>query len=133
LSGDMSIAGNAEFNQGIVDNDNFGGNISFETEALHSSTWNESHVDGQVIKNGNTDFIYPIGDKKHYRYARISAPTEIASTFTGKYFFENSNTLYPHTNKQQEIELINNQEYWTLTKENGTSDILLTLSWDEMI
>lgn len=131
LSGDISIAGNAEFNQGVVNNDDFGGSISFEQDATHSNTWNGSHVDGKVIKNGSTDFIYPIGDKNLYRYARISAPTEVASTFTGKYFFENSNALYPHASKQTEIELINNREYWTLTKDGGSSDILLTLSWDE--
>lgn len=131
LSNDISISGNAEFNQGIVNNDIFGGTVSFEQDAGHTNTWNGSHVDGEVIKNGSTDFIYPIGDKNLYRYARISAPAEIASTFTGKYFFENSNGLYPHTSKQPEIELINNREYWTLTKEGGTSDILLTLSWDE--
>ncbi|RYY47816.1 MAG: gliding motility-associated C-terminal domain-containing protein [Chitinophagaceae bacterium] len=131
LSGDISIAGESEFNQGIVNNDDFGGTITFEQEGNHTNTWNGSHVDGQVIKNGSTEFQYPIGDKNLYRYARISAPREVASTFTGKYFFENSNALYPHASKQPEIELINNQEYWTLTKEGGTSDILLTLSWDE--
>lgn len=132
LSGDISIAKNSEFNQGVVNNDNFGGTIAFEQEATHTNTWNGSHVDGEVIKKGSTDFLYPIGDKNLFRFARISAPTEVASTFTGKYFFENSNGLYPHTNKQPEIDFINNREYWTLTKEGGTSDILLTLSWDEL-
>lgn len=132
LSGDISIYGNAEFNRGVVDNDGFGGTISFEQDGTHTDTWNGSHVDGQVIKNGSTDFSYPIGDKNLYRYARISAPAEVASTFTGKYFFENSNGLYPHDSKQPEIELINNKEYWTLAKDGGTSDILLTLSWDEL-
>ncbi|MFY0481824.1 gliding motility-associated C-terminal domain-containing protein [Flavobacterium sp. PLA-1-15] len=132
LSNTISISGNAEFNQGVVDNDNHGGSISFEQDATHTNTWNGSHVDGKVIKNGSTDFIYPIGDKNLYRFARISAPTEVASTFTGKYFFENSAPLYPHTSKQKEIEHINNKEYWTITKDGGTADILLTLSWDEL-
>lgn len=132
LSGDISIAGNSEFNQGVVNNDDFGGTISFEQEATHTNTWNGSHVDGEVIKNGSTDFLYPIGDKNLFRYARISAPTDVASAFTGKYFFENSNGLYPHASKQPEIELINNKEYWTLTKQGGASNILLTLSWDEL-
>lgn len=133
LSGDIIIFGNAEFNQGIVNNDNFGGTISFEQDANHTSTWNGSHVDGEVIKNGSTDFIYPIGDKNLYRYARISAPDAIADSFTGKYFFENSNPSYPHTSKLPEIGVINDKEYWTIDKTNGTSDILLTLSWDETV
>lgn len=133
LSGDIIIFGEAEFNQGIVNNDDFGGTISFEQDATHTSTWNGSHVDGEVIKNGSTDFQYPIGDKNLYRYARISAPSEAVASFTGKYFFEDSNPLFPHTSKQSEIELINNKEYWTLDKTNGSSDILLTLSWDETV
>ena len=133
LSGDIIIFGNSEFNQGIVSTDHFGGTISFEQNATHTSTWNGSHVDGEVIKNGSTDFQYPIGDKNLYRYARISAPSEIADSFTGKYFFDNSHALYPHTSKQPEIGLINNKEYWTVDKTNGSSDILLTLSWDESI
>lgn len=133
LSGDIIIFGNSEFNRGIVNNDHLGGTISFEQDATHTSTWNGSHVDGEVIKNGSTDFQYPIGDKNLYRYARISAPSEITDSFTGKYFFDNSNTLYPHTSKQTEIDLINNKEYWTVDKTNGSSGILLTLSWDESV
>lgn len=133
LSGDIIIFGNSEFNRGIVNNDDFGGTISFEQNATHTSTWNGSHVDGEVIKNGSTDFQYPIGDKNLYRFARISAPAEIADSFTGKYFFENSNPLYPHASKQPEIGLINNNEYWTVEKTNGISNILLTLSWDESV
>lgn len=131
LSGDISIAEQANFNRGIVDNDNYGGKITFEQDGTHIDTWNGSHVDGKVIKNGNTDFVYPIGDKNLYRYAQISAPAETVSQFIGKYFYENSNPLYPHASKQKEIGLINDQEYWTVTKDGGTSDVLLTLSWDE--
>jgi gliding motility-associated-like protein len=88
-------------------------------------------VDGKVQKNGNEPFIYPIGDKGKYRFAGISAPTEVLSSFTGKYFYEDSNPLYPHSSKAGVIDIINNQEYWTLDKTAGTSDVILTLSWDE--
>jgi gliding motility-associated-like protein len=131
LSGDIIIFGNSDFNQGIVNTDDFGGTITFEQNATHTNTWNGSHVDGDVIKIGSTDFQYPIGDKNFYRYARISAPAEITDTFSGKYFFENSDPLYSHANKQPEIGLINDKEYWTIEKIDSASDILLTLSWDE--
>src|SRR5690606_20238498 len=39
--------------------------------------------------------------------------------------------LYPHQNRIGIIELIDNKEYWTITKEGTSEDILLTLSWDE--
>lgn len=131
LYGEMRIGGNVDFFKGIVQDDDFGGLLVFENDATHTNTDNESHVDGEVRKNGNSEFQYPIGDKELYRYARISAPSEVLSSFTGKYFYENSNQLYSHLNKADRISLINNQEYWTLDKTGGNSDVMLTLSWDE--
>lgn len=131
LYGEMRVAGNADFFKGIVKDDDFGGLMVFENDATHTNTKNESHVDGEVSKKGTSEFQYPIGDKELYRYARISAPSEKASDFTAKYFFEDSNPLYPHTKKAGVIDLIDNQEYWTIEKTGGKTDIMLTLSWDE--
>ena len=137
LFGDISVSGNADFYQGIVQDDVFGGIITFENNATHTNVSNESHVDGHVVKNGNTDFSYPIGDRdsignsgSYYRYAAISAPAEEASSFTGKYYLENSNDRYPHINKNGVINVINDKEYWAVYKDGGSSDIMLTLSWD---
>lgn len=131
LYSEIRVTGNSDFFKGIVDDDNFGGLMVFENNATHTNTDNESHVDGKVKKNGTTEFQYPIGDKELYRFAKISAPDENVSSFTAKYFFEDSNPLYPHANRPETINLIDNQEYWTVEKTGGSSDIMLTLSWDE--
>ncbi|MBE9491087.1 MAG: gliding motility-associated C-terminal domain-containing protein [Bacteroidetes bacterium] len=131
LSGELSIGNEADFDIGIVDNDNFGGSFTFEQFADHIGTTDDSHVDGQVIKVGDNSFNYPIGDAGLYRYAEISAPDGAGDVFTGKYFFENPNANYPLANNSGVIELVNNQEYWTITRDSGTSGILLTLSWEE--
>ena len=136
LFGDISISGNADFYEGIVKDDEFGGIITFENNATHTNVSDESHVDGYVVKNGSTEFTYPIGDQdtasnaRYYRYAAISAPGEDASSFKGKYVYTNSNTLYSHDNKVGAIEIINDKEYWIIEKEGGEADVLLTLSWD---
>lgn len=131
LSNEVSISGKADFQKGIVDDDNYGGLLIFEKGAESFNVSDNSFVDGKVKKNGKDAFIYPIGDKNKYRFAGISAPIEILSSFTGKYFYENSDVLYPHNDKTTGITLINNQEYWTLDKTGGNSDVMLTLSWDE--
>ncbi|QEE48062.1 gliding motility-associated C-terminal domain-containing protein [Flavobacterium alkalisoli] len=131
LYGDISISGNADFYQGIVQDDIFGGIIIFEDEATHTNTSDESFVDGYAVKNGTTDFSFPIGDGQYYRYAAISAPDDQSSAFTGKYYFEDSNMLYPHESRAQEIEIIDNREYWTIDKTGGEADVMITLSWDE--
>lgn len=131
LFGNISIAGKANFLKGIVKNDDFGGLMIFEENAIHVNVNNASHVDGKVLKKGQSEFQYPIGDKGFYRYASISAPEDKASSFTAKFFADNSNNQYPHTSHEPAIELIDNNEYWVLEKTSGPANVLVTLSWDE--
>jgi gliding motility-associated-like protein len=137
LFGDISIGGNADFLDGIVKDDVFGGIIVFENNATHSNVGNESHVDGYVVKNGSPEFIYPIGDQdsignkaRYYRYAAISATGENASSFNGKYYYQNSNDKFPHVKKTGVIEIIDNKEYWKIEKTAGQANVMLTLTWD---
>jgi gliding motility-associated-like protein len=131
LVGDISVSGEAEFSNGIVNNDDFGGSILFTQKGTHTGTSNDSHVDGEVAKEGDGDFLYPIGDKGLFRYAAISAPGVVSADFTGKYFYENSNLLYPHASKADEIDTIDEKEYWRIEKVKSTNDVLVTLSWDD--
>jgi gliding motility-associated-like protein len=137
LSSEISINNEANFNEGIVKNDDFGGLVIFEDNANHTGVFDESHVDGLVQKNGDDSFIYPIGDKQLFRYAAISAPDNLTDTFTAKYYFENPigttvNGETPTTSVAGVISLLDNAEFWTVTKDAGSSDILLTLTWEEL-
>jgi gliding motility-associated-like protein len=131
LSNEVRISGTSDFQQGILDDDNYGGLLVFENTANHINVNDNSHVDGFVRKNGNDAFQFPVGDKTQFRYAAISAPDNATDAFTSKYLLDNSNPLYPHVDKTGIINLIDNQEYWTIDRTKGDSPILLTLSWDE--
>jgi len=131
LSNQLSIAGEAEFNEGIVKSDDFGGLVIFENNAEHLGAYHGSHVDGYVQKVGNTSFLYPIGDAGFYRFAAISAPNDLDDVFTSKYYFEDTNINYPTTNLTNGLVLVDNTEYWTITRENGNSNVVLTLSWED--
>jgi gliding motility-associated-like protein len=133
LSNRLSIYGKANFYQGIIDVDTYGGLVVFENGSNHVNTSNDSHVDGLVRKNGNGAFVYPIGDKSKYRFSGISAPDKVVDAFSGKYFFESANRLYPLINKDKSIVVVNDKEYWTLNKNAGASGAMLTLSWDDMV
>lgn len=130
LSNEIKISGNADFLHGIIDDDNYNGLVVFENLANHSNVDDDSHVDGYVQKNGDELFKFPIGNGGQYRHASISAPSNTTDAFTGKYFWENSNPLYPHANKEANITLIDNAEYWTIDKTAANSNVFLTLSWD---
>lgn len=132
LSNEVRVFGTADFKQGIVQSDDYNGTFVFNQDGAHINTSNESHVDGFVIKNGSPEFLYPIGDKGLFRFAAMSAPGNNASSFSGKYFYETPNSLYPLAKKAVTIDIIDENEYWTLEKVAGTLDILLTLSWDDV-
>lgn len=131
LSGDIIISGRAEFKDGIIDGQDFGGLVSFQSGASHRGVGDHSFVDGQVLKGGNEYFVFPIGDQEIFRMASKANGGEIGDGFTGQYFLENSNSIHPHLNKEVTIDLIDNAEYWVVDRAAGNSDIVLTLSWDE--
>jgi len=132
ISGNLDISGQANLFSGILDNDNFGGEITFNTNGTHINTSNDSHVDGAVNKVGNTAFTFPIGDGGFYRLSGISAPANASAIFESKYYFENSNNLFSHDLKAGVILEIDNQEYWTITKQSAADEnMMITLSWNE--
>jgi len=139
LHSQISVANEADFNLGIVQDDIHGGLLIFEDEATAISVSDDSHVDGKVQKKGDDAFVYPIGDIKggagYYRYAAIDAPANVDHDFTAKYFFQDpvgttAEGQTPTSNKEGNIVLLDNAEFWTITKDKGSSDVMLTLSYD---
>lgn len=133
LTGLVDINGTADFFNGVVDNRNFGGEISFRNNANHINTSDFSHVDGPVNKLGNTNFTFPIGDGGYYRFGGITAPSDSQAIFKGTFYFKNSNPQYPHELRAGVIYEIDNQEYWTIEEETDTNeDVLITLSYRDV-
>lgn len=128
LATDISISGSADFQNGIVDADTYNGKVIFENNGIHTNASNNSFVDGKVEKKGKEDFEYPVGDANYYRPSFHSESNDIGDVYTSQYFFKNSNSLYPHSNKQDNIVLIDNQEYWVKERVAGSKNIVLTLS-----
>ncbi len=131
LSGEISVANSSDFKNGIVDNKNFGGSFTFEHNGDQFSTSDNSYVNGRVKKIGKNAFTFPIGDGGFYRKAEISSPDYVSDAFSGNYFLEDPTLFYPLDSSQQIFKIINNQEYWTLTRDLGSSKVFITLSWDE--
>lgn len=131
LSGDISVTGISEFDKGIVDNINHNGNIIFESDASHKSTSNNSYVAGYVERAKNKAFQFPIGDGGFFRPSSIGQINSQDDFFRSKYLFKNSDALYPHSQKQKKIQLIDNAEYWELESSQKNIDLALTLSWNE--
>ncbi|MEZ0182141.1 gliding motility-associated C-terminal domain-containing protein [Flavobacterium oncorhynchi] len=128
LATDISVSGNADFQKGIIDADSYEGKVIFENNATHTNTSNNSFVDGRVTKIGTAAFEYPVGDAKYYRPSVHGNSSDNSDTYTSHYFLQNSDANYPHSSKQDNIQLIDDKEYWEITKNNGHTNIVLTLT-----
>ncbi len=139
----IDVYGTVDFQNGIVKVDstlnvNTGvskGMLSFQQGAKASNVRDDSHIEGEVEKIGKEAFNFPIGDQGFYRPARISAPNDSKDTFTSQYVFNDQAFFEGHARiESNEIIGMNKREYWIITKGNDTkSDILLTLSWNDII
>lgn len=128
LATDISVSGNSNFQRGIIDADSYNGKVIFESNATHTNTSNNSFVDGRVTKVGTAAFEYPVGDANYYRPSIHGNSGDNSDAYTAHYFLQNSDVNYPHSNKKDNIQLINDKEYWEITKDNGLTDIVLTLT-----
>jgi hypothetical protein len=95
-----------------------------------SAVSNSSYVSGPVRKVGNDAFTFPIGKDGFYQPASISAPSNAAHHFTAEYFFQDPVTGgYPDAPMENPIVRISDCEYWIIDRTNGTSNVAVTLSY----
>jgi hypothetical protein len=87
-----------------------------------------AHVSGPVKKIGNSSFDFPIG--KSGKWARLGidgfSPGNATDAYTAEYFkagFGDYTVLTGVSN-------VSKNEYWTLSRDNGTSDINVTLHYE---
>lgn len=131
VNGSMYIDNQADFLLGVIQSNQVSNSFIFGVNGTHINTSDASYVAGAVQKEGDNSFNFPVGGNGFYRRLEISAPDVETDVFSGEYFAENSNTNYPHNLSAGIIEFIDAQEYWTLNREQGNSDIVLTLTWNE--
>lgn len=128
LNGATTVNGLATFTSGLV--------ASTATNLLNMSSTssttganNSSFVTGPVSKNGNSNFIFPVGKDAQYRPISITALTG-TETFTAEYFHADPDLVpYDVTLKDATLDDIGRCEYWILNRA-GSENANVTLSWD---
>ncbi len=125
----MDIDGDLTFVNGVIETVG-AGLVKIEDGVTVSGVSNDSYVEGSVQKIGNDAFTFPVGRNGFYRPISISAPSNTSDAFEAKYFESNSDLIHDHSNKDASLNYLSTNEYWTLTRENGTSTPKVTLSWD---
>ncbi len=127
VTNELNFFGNVSFKNGIVQNDNKSNLLIFETTAAAADFTDLSHVDGFSMKKGITNFVFPSGNKEYAVYSKIAGLNDPSNFYNAKFVFDNSNSLYPHTNKASNISLIDQRQFWEVERTNKTSHVSLSL------
>jgi hypothetical protein len=90
------------------------------------------YVDGNVRKIGNQAFTFPVGNLNKYAPISISAPVNTTDHFTASHSFTNPNTSsYATASLGAGLNNVSVKEYWLLNRTNGTSNVDVTLSFND--
>lgn len=129
LNTDLTISTNTTFTSGIINStsSNF---LLFAANTTAADANDASYVDGPVRKTGATAFTFPVGNGNFYRPITISAPSSATHQFTAQYFrsvqgFGGESTWDP------DFYTVSGCEYWVLDRTIGTSNVTVTLSWND--
>ncbi len=128
LNSNVTVTTNISFSSGTLTS---GGSqlLILNDNCTATGMSNSSYIIGPVRKIGNDAFTFPVGRGGFYRPISISAPGNTAHHFTAEYFNASSNSLYPHSSKVASINILSTSEYWILNRTNGTSNVVVSLSW----
>jgi gliding motility-associated-like protein len=133
----ISVGKNSDFQNGIInafyDQTNpfyAKSKMIFLENANHTSTGDQSFVDGRVEKKGNEAFQFPVGNELFFRPSEQGASSSLSNVYTTQYYYQNSDVLYPHNSKEESIVTINSKEYWNITQDEGSENIVLSLTLD---
>ncbi|WP_338789950.1 proprotein convertase P-domain-containing protein [Bernardetia sp. MNP-M8] len=126
---DINILNAATWTNGVfrADNDH---KLIFVDNATSTIAINASHADMKVRKIGNDAFNFPVGNAGWGAPIGISAPSNINHHFTAQY--TKQVTPFDPFSKEATIHHVGQCEYWILDRTNGNSNVVVTLSYDEI-
>jgi autotransporter-associated beta strand protein len=124
-AGTFQVANNMTFTNGVV---NQNATLVILNGATATGASNLSHVNGLVRKTGNQAFTFPVGKNGFYRPISISAPSVDTDQFSAEYFNTPQSFgfsyLFP-------LDHVSGCEYWNLDRTAGSSNVSVTLTWNQ--
>ncbi len=105
--------------------------VIYKDNAYINQYSSESWIWGPVRKIGNDGFMFPTGDSLKQAVITMTAPSQATDVFTAQYFRTNPTTAgYDTAQHAASLTSISGQEYWMLNRENGNSNVRVTLNYD---
>ena len=104
--------------------------ISLIDNATVASASNTSHVNGPVLKIGNDNFEFPVGNGGFYAPLTLAAGGITSDRYTAQYFrISPVNIPTDTTSRDATIGLMNQTEHWNLSRSSGSINRNLSLSY----
>ncbi|MFN2422935.1 MAG: T9SS type A sorting domain-containing protein [Cryomorphaceae bacterium] len=127
MEGDMFVNGDFFFSFGTVQTDD--NHVVFGKESLASGARNFSYVDGNVIKEGGKDFVFPVGGNGRYQ------PVEMFDLSGENSVFQASYSANSHPDPEGPWFDGNNWpvstcDFWSLNRISGSDDADVRLGWE---
>lgn len=129
LNNPTEIETNCNLTSGII-NSSATAMLIFLDNATVTNTSNASHIAGPVRKIGDDAFTFPVGKNSNYAPASITAPSLTTDHFTAEYFGTDPQPSYDRSLKDPTLTNISACEYWIIDRTNGTSNVIVDLSWN---
>lgn len=127
-TGQVSVDHTLIFSKGIFST---GSNVLIINNTATATGANTTqYIDGYCRKIGNQSFVFPLGNNAKYAPIEISAPTNPTDHFTAIYKQENTNSVHDISLLSSPLLRVSSGEYWNLERTNGTSDVSVSLYWD---
>ncbi|MGB3005899.1 MAG: CARDB domain-containing protein [Chitinophagaceae bacterium] len=105
--------------------------IIFNDNTSIDQTSSESWVWGPLKKIGNEQFSFPVGDSLRQGKLTILSPPLATDAYTAQYFHSNPTAAgYDTAQHVSNLTRISGAEYWTLNRDAGSSNVLVSLTYD---
>ncbi|RZM05676.1 MAG: hypothetical protein EOO88_54550, partial [Pedobacter sp.] len=130
LNTPLRVDGVCSFSEGLLNAATITTPIIFTSNASHTGASNASHVNGYVVKEGNGNFIFPIGDITHYEPASVNFTTNLSGT-RAKYFPTDAGSAPYAITGYSPVELLfyNKLEQWDISPLSAATGTV-TMYWN---
>ena len=104
--------------------------LTMRDNSTVSSVSNDAYIDGPIEKIGNDAFTFPVGNDGFYAAISMSAPSGTTRRFRAQYFHQDADNAGDRNSLAASLNHISSSEYWTLERTSGTSNVTVSLSWE---
>lgn len=133
LDKEIEIVGTTFFENGILKAEEKG-IVTYLNGATSTGISNKSYVNNKAQKKGNEGFTFPVGDYKSQtfvpRTVTISPPSDPNTNFYVCFNWEKANIDFDK--KEEDIGLINMNEFWEVQNKSNEELVELTLTWSSV-